>query len=129
MISGFLRGVARLDIGVSFPLQLLYESRTMRNGLLSIAKNGSFHKSNNIVCFWWKSTVAPCEPRKQHIEYEREANSMRKVVVSEFVTLDGVIEDPGGAEGFNHAGWSFQFGSAEQQQFKVEELFKADALL
>jgi len=54
---------------------------------------------------------------------------MRKVVVSEFVTLDGVMEDPGGAEGFKHGGWSFQFSSADQQQFKVEELFKADALL
>src|SRR3989441_10417885 len=74
-------------------------------------------------------TVAPCEPRKQPIEYEREASPMRKVVVSEFVTLDGVMEDPGGAEGFKHGGWSFQFGSADQQQFKVEELFQADALL
>ena len=54
---------------------------------------------------------------------------MRKVIVSEFVTLDGVMEDPGGAEGFKHGGWSFQFSSADQQQFKVEELFKADALL
>ena len=54
---------------------------------------------------------------------------MRKVIVSEFVTLDGVIEDPGGAEGFKHGGWSFQFGGVDQQQFKVEELFKADALL
>lgn len=54
---------------------------------------------------------------------------MRKIVVSEFLTLDGVIEDPGGAEGFKHGGWSFQFGSAEQQQFKAEELFQADALL
>src|SRR6266446_6710409 len=74
-------------------------------------------------------TVAPCEPRKQPIEYEREASPMRKVIVSEFVTLDGVMEDPGGAEGFKHGGWSFQFGSADQQQFKVEELFQADALL
>ena len=74
-------------------------------------------------------TVAPKEQRKQHMEYEREANYMRKIIVSEFVTLDGVIEDPGGAEGFKHGGWSFQFGSAEQQQFKVEELFQADALL
>src|SRR6266480_6346865 len=74
-------------------------------------------------------TVAPCEPRKQPIEYEREANTMRKVIVSEFMTLDGVMEDPGGAEGFKHGGWSFHFGSADQQQFKVEELFKADALL
>ena len=54
---------------------------------------------------------------------------MRKVIVSEFVTLDGVMEDPGGAEGFKHGGWTFQFGGADQQQFKVEELFKADALL
>src|SRR5436305_615621 len=54
---------------------------------------------------------------------------MRKIIESEFVTLDGVIEDPGGAEDFKHGGWSFQFGSAEQQQWKVEELFQADALL
>lgn len=54
---------------------------------------------------------------------------MRKIIVSEFLTLDGVMEDPGGAEGFRHGGWTFQFGSAEQQQFKVEELFQADALL
>src|SRR5260221_8698301 len=54
---------------------------------------------------------------------------MRKVIVYEFMTLDGVMEDPGGAEGFKHGGWSLQFGSAEQQQWKVEELFKADALL
>ena len=54
---------------------------------------------------------------------------MRKVVVTEFVTLDGVMEDPGGAEGFKYGGWTFQFGSADQQQYKVEELFKADALL
>ena len=71
----------------------------------------------------------PGAPRKQPIEYEREASPMRKVVVSEFVTLDGVMEDPGGAEGFKHGGWTFQFGSTEQQQFKVEELFQADALL
>ena len=35
--------------------------------------------------------------------------SMRKVVVSEFVTLDGVMEDPS---------WTFQFSSEEQQKFK-----------
>ena len=54
---------------------------------------------------------------------------MRKVIVSEFITLDGVIEDPGGAEGFKHGGWTFQYGDQEQQQYKFEELFKADALL
>lgn len=34
---------------------------------------------------------------------------MRKVVVSEFITLDGVMEDPGGAEKFERGGWAFQF--------------------
>ncbi len=43
---------------------------------------------------------------------------MRKIIVSEYVTLDGVMEDPGGAEGFKHGGWSFGFGGAEQQQYK-----------
>ena len=54
---------------------------------------------------------------------------MRKIIVSEYVTLDGVMEDPGGAEGFKHGGWSFGFGGAEQQQYKFEELFACDALL
>lgn len=54
---------------------------------------------------------------------------MGKIVVSEFVSLDGVMEDPGGAEGTKHGGWTFPFGSAEQEQFKFDELFQADALL
>src|SRR6478672_6427864 len=54
---------------------------------------------------------------------------MGKLVVTEFVSLDGVMEDPGGAEGFKHGGWTFQFSSPEQEQWKAEELFHADALL
>ena len=54
---------------------------------------------------------------------------MGKIVVSEFVSLDGVMEDPGGAEGFKHGGWTFQFSSPEQEQWKAEELVRADALL
>jgi dihydrofolate reductase len=55
---------------------------------------------------------------------------MGKIVVSQFVTLDGVMEDPGGAEGFEHGGWSFQFDSGpEGNQFKVDEIMAADALL
>ena len=41
---------------------------------------------------------------------------MGKVVVSEFVTLDGVMEDPGGAEGFERGGWAFQFDRGQSQQ-------------
>lgn len=54
---------------------------------------------------------------------------MRKIIVSEYVTLDGVMEDPGGAEGFKHGGWSFGFGGEEQQQYKFNELFATGALL
>jgi dihydrofolate reductase len=54
---------------------------------------------------------------------------MSKIVISEFVSLDGVMEDPGGAEGFKHGGWTFQFSSPEQEQWKGAELFQADALL
>ncbi|MGH2493522.1 MAG: dihydrofolate reductase family protein [Ktedonobacteraceae bacterium] len=54
---------------------------------------------------------------------------MRKIIVSEYVTLDGVMEDPGGAEGFKYGGWSFGFGGQEQEQYKFEELFACDALL
>jgi dihydrofolate reductase len=74
-------------------------------------------------------TGASCEQRKQHIECGREKNHMRKIIVSEYITLDGVIEDPGGAEGFKHGGWSFHFGGQEQQQYKFDELFASDALL
>jgi dihydrofolate reductase len=54
---------------------------------------------------------------------------MRKVIVSEFLTLDGVMEDPGGAEGFEYGGWSFAAGGDEDRAYKYEELFAADALL
>lgn len=55
---------------------------------------------------------------------------MGKLVVSEFVTVDGVFEDPGGAEGFARGGWAFQFDrGAEGDRFKLEELRAADAHL
>ncbi len=55
---------------------------------------------------------------------------MSKLVVSEFVTLDGVMEDPGGAEGFDRGGWAFKFERGpEGDKFKMDELMAADALL
>jgi dihydrofolate reductase len=56
--------------------------------------------------------------------------SMGKLVVSEFVSLDGVMEDPGGAENYEHGGWTFQFERGEDgDAFKVEELREAEAQL
>jgi dihydrofolate reductase len=55
---------------------------------------------------------------------------MSKLVVSEFVTLDGVMEDPGGAEGFDRGGWAFRFERGpEGDRFKLDEVLEADALL
>ncbi len=55
---------------------------------------------------------------------------MRKVIVSEFVTLDGVVEDPGGAEKFERGGWAFQFERGpEGDKFKLDEVMSAGALL
>jgi len=54
---------------------------------------------------------------------------MGKLVVTEFISLDGVIEAPGGGEGYPHAGWSFRFPAPEGQQFKFDELQSADAQL
>jgi dihydrofolate reductase len=54
---------------------------------------------------------------------------MRKVVVTEFMTLDGVIEDPGGAEGFKYGGWSMRYWSDDIGAFKLDELFASDAQL
>jgi dihydrofolate reductase len=55
---------------------------------------------------------------------------MGRIVVTEFVSLDGVMEDPGGAEDFKYGGWSFEFARGEEgDQFKLEEALGADALL
>jgi dihydrofolate reductase len=54
---------------------------------------------------------------------------MRRIVVTEFISLDGVIEDPGGSEGTKHGGWSFKFQDPEGFAFKLEELKSHDAQL
>jgi dihydrofolate reductase len=54
---------------------------------------------------------------------------MARIVITEFVSLDGVMEDPGGAESFKHGGWSFQYDYGEGNQFKMEEVGNSDALL
>ncbi len=55
---------------------------------------------------------------------------MSKVVVSQFITLDGVFQDPGGAEGFERGGWTFQFDRGpDGDKFKLDEVMAAGALL
>ena len=54
----------------------------------------------------------------------------RRIVVTEFVTLDGVMEDPGGSEGTSFGGWAFKFDRGDAgNRFKLDELLAADAQL
>ena len=54
---------------------------------------------------------------------------MRKLIVSEFMTLDGVMEAPGGESSHPHTGWVFDFMTPEQEQYKLEETVGAESLL
>jgi dihydrofolate reductase len=55
---------------------------------------------------------------------------MGKIVITEFVSLDGVMEDPGGAEDFKYGGWTFQINRGEEgDRFKLDETMASDALL
>lgn len=55
---------------------------------------------------------------------------MGKLVVTEFVSVDGVFEDPGGAEGYEHGGWTFEYDRGEDgNNFKLDELMDAEAQL
>ena len=55
---------------------------------------------------------------------------MGKLVVTEFISTDGVIQAPGGGEDYEHAGWSFKFNRGDDgDKFKVDELMAADAQL
>jgi dihydrofolate reductase len=55
---------------------------------------------------------------------------MGEIVVTEFISLDGVFEDPGGATGYRHGGWTFKFERGpEGDAFKLQELREAEAQL
>jgi dihydrofolate reductase len=53
-----------------------------------------------------------------------------RIIVTEFVSLDGVMEDPGGSEDFKYGGWSFEFSRGDDgDKFKLDETFDSAALL
>ena len=55
---------------------------------------------------------------------------MGRIVVTEFVSLDGVMEDPGGSEDFEHGGWAFEIERGDEgDKFKLDEAFECEALL
>jgi dihydrofolate reductase len=55
---------------------------------------------------------------------------MGQLVVTEFVSIDGVFEDPGGAEGYEHGGWTFEYDrGTDGNQYKLDELMTAEIQL
>ena len=55
---------------------------------------------------------------------------MGRIVATEFISLDGVVEDPGGSEDYRHGGWTFEIDRGEEgDKFKLDELMEADAQL
>jgi dihydrofolate reductase len=55
---------------------------------------------------------------------------MGKIVITEFMSLDGVVEDPGGGEDYEHGGWSFAISRGDEgDRFKLDEAMGSDALL
>ena len=55
---------------------------------------------------------------------------MGRIVVTEFVSLDGVVEAPGGGESFKHGGWSFEISRGDEgDKFKLDETMSSEALL
>jgi dihydrofolate reductase len=55
---------------------------------------------------------------------------MGRIVITEFVSLDGVMEDPGGAEDFKHGGWSFEISRGDEgDKFKLDETMDSAAML
>jgi dihydrofolate reductase len=53
-----------------------------------------------------------------------------RIVVTEFVSLDGVVEAPGGGEDFKHGGWSFEISRGDEgDKFKLDETLSSEALL
>jgi dihydrofolate reductase len=55
---------------------------------------------------------------------------MGRIVVTEFISVDGVVEDPGGSEDFKYGGWAFEFSRGDEgDKFKLDETMGSDALL
>lgn len=55
---------------------------------------------------------------------------MGKLVVTEFVSVDGIFEDPGGAEGYEHGGWTLEYDRGEEgNQFNFDEVPEEEAQL
>jgi len=62
--------------------------------------------------------------------FDQRRAKMGKLVVTEFVSVDGVFEDPGGSEDFEHGGWTFEYDRGDDgNKFKLDELTNSEVTL
>ena len=61
---------------------------------------------------------------------DEKEDHVGRIVVTEFVSLDGVVQAPGGGEDFKYAGWTFEIDRGEEgNTFKLDETLSSEALL
>jgi dihydrofolate reductase len=61
---------------------------------------------------------------------DKKEEHVGRILVTEFVSLDGVMEAPGGGEDFKHAGWTFEINRGDEgDKFKLDETLSSEALL
>src|SRR3984893_406820 len=71
-----------------------------------------------------------CGGRRTRGSPRRRSTVMGRLVVTEFVSIDGVFEDPGGPESYEHGGWTFEYNRGDEgDKFKLDELTEADVHL
>jgi dihydrofolate reductase len=64
------------------------------------------------------------------VQTSRKEKAMGKLVVTEFVSVDGVFEDPGGSESYEHGGWTFEYDRGDDgNTFKLDEVMEAQVQL
>jgi dihydrofolate reductase len=78
---------------------------------------------------WFDRDDSRGAPRSYVFKRSRRS-AMGKIVITEFISLDGVVEDPGGSEDFKYGGWSFEFDRGpEGSDYKLDETRASEALL
>jgi dihydrofolate reductase len=76
------------------------------------------------------SAIDEFELRRRSLEQSDRRCGMGKLLVTEFVSIDGVFEDPGGSENYEHGGWTFEYDRGDDgNQFKLDELMEAEVQL
>jgi len=61
---------------------------------------------------------------------DEKEDHVGRIVVTEFVSLDGVVQAPGGGEDFKYAGWTFEIDRGDEgNKFKLDETLSSEALL